>query len=169
MWNIYIHIHIYNWIILLYTRNWHNTVNQTYFSFFFFKKRMLPKASHAFGSCEVIHPFTLFIHKFINFNRYLLSTLYVPGLSRQLRWQRICLQYKRPRFDPWVGKIPWREWQPTPVFLPEASHGQKSLVGYNPWGHKSRTRLNDWHFRFLCSRSGTRQSKEGLIRIFFCL
>ena len=35
------------------------------------------------------------------------------------------------RFDPWVGKIPWRRrWQPTPVFLPEASHGQRSLVGY---------------------------------------
>ena len=39
--------------------------------------------------------------------------------------------------DPWVGKIPWRRaWQPTPVFLPEESHGQKSLVGYSPWGHK---------------------------------
>ena len=29
-----------------------------------------------------------------------------------------------------------REWQPTPVFLPGESHGQRSLVGYNPWGHK---------------------------------
>ena len=39
-------------------------------------------------------------------------------------------------FDPWVGKIPWRRaWQPTPVFLPEESHGLKSLVGYGP-GHK---------------------------------
>ena len=26
--------------------------------------------------------------------------------------------------------------QPTPVFLPEKSHGEKSLVGYSPWGHK---------------------------------
>ena len=34
-------------------------------------------------------------------------------------------------------KIPWRrEWQPTPVFLPGESHGQRSLVGYSPWGHK---------------------------------
>ena len=34
-------------------------------------------------------------------------------------------------FDPWVRKIPWRgKWQPTPVFLPEKSQGQKSLVGY---------------------------------------
>ena len=39
--------------------------------------------------------------------------------------------------DPWVGKIPWRrEWLPTPVFLPGEVHGQRSLVGYSPWGHK---------------------------------
>ena len=41
------------------------------------------------------------------------------------------------RFDPWVGKIPWRrKWQPTPVLLPGKSHGQRSLVGYSPWGRK---------------------------------
>ena len=41
------------------------------------------------------------------------------------------------RFDPWVGKIPWsRAWQPTPVFLPGDSHGQRSLAGYSPWGCK---------------------------------
>jgi len=28
------------------------------------------------------------------------------------------------------------QWQPTPVFLPGKSHGQRTLVGYNPWGHK---------------------------------
>ena len=34
-------------------------------------------------------------------------------------------------------KIPWRrKWQPTPVFLPQKSHGQRSLVGYSRWGHK---------------------------------
>ena len=42
-----------------------------------------------------------------------------------------------PRFDPWVSMIPWRrEWQPTPVFVPGESHGQRSLVGYSPWSHK---------------------------------
>ena len=30
----------------------------------------------------------------------------------------------------------WRAWQPTPVFLPGESHGQRSLVGYSPWGCK---------------------------------
>ena len=35
---------------------------------------------------------------------------------------------RRPGFDPWVGKVPWRRaWQPTPVFLPGESHGQRSL------------------------------------------
>ena len=39
--------------------------------------------------------------------------------------------------DPWVWKSPWRKkWQLTPVFLPGKSHGQRSLVGYSPWGHK---------------------------------
>ena len=53
------------------------------------------------------------------------------------QWWRICLQPRRPRFHPWVGKIPWRrEWQPTPVFLPGESQGQRSLVGYSPRGCK---------------------------------
>ena len=46
-----------------------------------------------------------------------------------------CRRLKRCRFDPWVGKIPWRRtWQPTPVFLPGESHGQKSLVDYTVLG-----------------------------------
>ena len=47
------------------------------------------------------------------------------------------LKCRRSRFDPWVGKSPWRrEWLPTPVFLPGEFHGQRSLVGYSPWGQK---------------------------------
>ena len=43
-----------------------------------------------------------------------------------------CRRHKRCGFSPWVGKIPWsRAWQPTPVFLPGESHGQRSLVGYS--------------------------------------
>ena len=50
-------------------------------------------------------------------------------------------QYRRCEFDPWVGKIPWRrEWLPTPVFLPGESHGQRSLVGYSPRGHRQLDR-----------------------------
>ena len=46
-----------------------------------------------------------------------------------------CRRCKRRGFDPWVGKMPWRRrWQPTPVFSSGESHGQRSLVGYSPWG-----------------------------------
>ena len=39
---------------------------------------------------------------------------------------------------PRLGRSPWRRaWQPIPVFLPEKSHGQRSLVGYSPKGHKN--------------------------------
>ena len=54
----------------------------------------------------------------------------------------------RHRFHPWVGKIPWRrKWQPTPVFLPGKSHGQRSLVGLSVGlqkvGHDCVTVLSD--------------------------
>ena len=45
--------------------------------------------------------------------------------------------YTGDRFNPWVGKMPWkRAWQPTQVILPGKSHGQRSLGGYSPGGHK---------------------------------
>ena len=48
-----------------------------------------------------------------------------------------CRRLRRCGFDPWDGKIPWsRKWQPTPVFLSRESHGERSLVGYSPWGRK---------------------------------
>ena len=47
-------------------------------------------------------------------------------------------RHKRYGFNPWVRKIPWtRAWQSTPVFLPEESYGQRSLVGYSPEGHRA--------------------------------
>ena len=49
-----------------------------------------------------------------------------------------CKRCRRYRFSPWVEKIPWiekipwrRAWQPTPVYLPGESQGQRSLVGYS--------------------------------------
>ena len=54
--------------------------------------------------------------------------------------KKIHLQLRRhrtPGFDPRVGKIPWRKkWQSAPVFLPGKSHGQRSLAGCRPKGHK---------------------------------
>ena len=44
-----------------------------------------------------------------------------------------CRRYERRGFNSWVRKIPWRRArQPTPVFFPGESHGQRSLVGYSP-------------------------------------
>ena len=65
----------------------------------------------------------------------------------------ICAVYKRPRFHPWVGKIPWRrEWLPTPVFWPGDVHGQRLLTVYSPRGCKEldmteRLSLMDWVFQ----------------------
>ena len=49
-------------------------------------------------------------------------------------------QCRRRGFHPWVQKTPWRrKWQPTPVFLPGESHGQRSLAGYSHKVTKSCT------------------------------
>ena len=46
-------------------------------------------------------------------------------------------RHNRCGFSFWVRKNPWRrKWQPTPVFLPGKTHGQRSLVDYSPWGCK---------------------------------
>ena len=80
----------------------------------------------------------LFIHflVYINMDSWifilLVETYPQLGLSRWLSGKE-----RRRGFDPWVRKIPWRKkWQHTPVFLPGESHGQRSLVGYGPWGPK---------------------------------
>jgi len=59
------------------------------------------------------------------------------GLPWWLSGKQSTCQYRRNGFNPWMGKTPWRRaWQPTPVFLHGESHGQRSQVGYSPWGHK---------------------------------
>ena len=74
-----------------------------------------------------------------------------PGGSQG---KSVHLQCGRPRFDPWVGKIPWRrKWKPTPGLLPGKFHGRRSLVGCSPWGrkelHGTEPRLG-----FLCGSAG---------------
>ena len=57
--------------------------------------------------------------------KYLCVISYFGGLPWWLSWWRICFQCRKPGFESWVGKIPWRrEWQPTPVFWPGEFHGQ---------------------------------------------
>ena len=68
---------------------------------------------------------------------YLLVPWLISGLPWWLRQKRICLQFIRPRFDPWIGRIAWRRtWQLTPVFLPGEFHGQRNLVDCSLWDCK---------------------------------
>ena len=77
-----------------------------------------------------------------NLDFFLSITLIFPYFLIELpRWTSgkesicQCRRCKSHRFSPWVGKTPWRrKWYPIPVFLPRESHGQRSLVGYSPWG-----------------------------------
>ena len=77
-----------------------------------------------------------------------------------------CREIKRCRFNPWVWKIPWsRKWQPTPIFLPGKSHGQRTLVGYSPWGCKESDTTEQEHTSFLCCNLKSnfmQQSDHGL-------
>ena len=61
----------------------------------------------------------------------------VEGLPWWLSGKKSTCQCRRHRFDPWVGKIPWRrKWQPTPVSLTRKCNGQRSLAGCSPWSYK---------------------------------
>ena len=56
-----------------------------------------------------------------------------PGSASGKETACLSRRHQRHAFDPWVGQILWRrKWQPTPVFLPGKSHGQRSLEGYSP-------------------------------------
>ena len=69
------------------------------------------------------------------------SILIISWASQVAQCKESACQFRRSKrhgFNPWVGKIPCkRKWQPTPVCLPEESHGQRSLAGYSPWVAKS--------------------------------
>ena len=78
---------------------------------------------------------------------YIGQVISFPGVAQMVK----CLPTMREtRVQSLVGKISWRrKWQPTPVFLPGKSHGQRSLVGYTLHGvAKSQTRLSDFTFTF---------------------
>ena len=66
-------------------------------------------------------------------------------------WVRSLGQEDSPGFDPWVRKR--RKWLPTPYYLPGKFHGQRSLVGYSPWGRKESDKTERLHFHLcICSR-----------------
>ena len=66
------------------------------------------------------------------FNIIILTLYYYLRFPCGSDGKEICLPCGRPRFDPWVGKIPWgREMLPTPGFWPREFHRL-----YSPWGHR---------------------------------
>ena len=92
--------------------------------------------------------YTVGLVYFIYSSIYLLIGL--PRWHSRKEFACQCRRHKRCRFNPLVRKIPWRKkWQSTPVFLPEESHGQRSLVGYSPWGCKEPDMTEHAH-TFIC-------------------
>ena len=108
---------------------------------------------------SVIHICCCFIHNSKNGlntnichqeNKQMQSHISYSGIHSLIKWRKkewrlpwwhsgreTACQYSRLGFNSWIRKIPWRrKWQPSPVFLPGKSHGQRSLVGYSPWSHK---------------------------------
>ena len=77
--------------------------------------------------------------KHMSFPHFILGAN-LHGASLVAQMVRISLQYMRPGFNPRSGRSPGEgKWLPTLVFLPEEFQGQRSLVGYSPWGHKELT------------------------------
>ena len=77
------------------------------------------------------------MHRLFHLGSFLGWLQWASPVAQWWRIHLICRSLRRFRLDSWVGKSPWRRtWQPTPVFLPGESHGQRRLVGYRPWGPK---------------------------------
>ena len=67
----------------------------------------------------------------------LILSIVVNGLPGGSDDKESACEGRKPGFDPWIGKIPWRrECLSTPVFLHGKSHRHRSLVACSPWGCK---------------------------------
>ena len=105
-----------------------------------------PAVPTSINSIEKIHPSLADLFSVIINTTNGFLTLWKVSFQVSRKWHlhlvvryigKICLQFGRPGFNPWVRKIPWRrKWQPTPVLLPGESHGGRSLGGYSPWDGK---------------------------------
>ena len=90
---------------------------------------------------------------FWNWSKYCILDSFVDyrATSFPLRTSLVAQMVKRlsAMRESWVGKICWRrKWQSTPVLLPGKSHGQRSLIGYSPWGRKETDMTERLHFHF---------------------
>ena len=113
-----------------------------YLLLYIFRVIFLSSFSMVTGTSVICHTpilkCAIFHYSYTSLN-YISLYLYMgfPGGTSGKELACQCRRYKRHGFDPWVGMICWRRaWQPTSVFWPEESHGQRSLASYSPWGHR---------------------------------
>ena len=110
--------------------------------------------------------------------RLLVKTLLLiyrwPSFPRWLSSKESTFQSRRLKFNPWIGKIPWRrKWQPSPVFLPGKSCRLRSLAGCSSWGRKELDTTEHMcvhtltHLLAVSSRCS--KEKEKRSRTFWCL
>ena len=79
-----------------------------------------------------------------------LSVSYISTPLLFMALPQVALVVKNLPASACIVKAPWRRaWQPIPVFLPGESHGQRSLVGYSPWGHKELDTTEQFTMRAL--------------------
>ena len=101
--------------------------------------------SKLYSFCFICY-FILFTSLWILIDWVLLKKIFIYGCARAstvIQWSRIHLQFQRPGFGPWVGKISWRRaWQPTPVFLPGESPWTEELGGL--WSMVLQRVRHDW-------------------------
>ena len=130
-------------IPIVYAGDWKNRKNVHILSWILCHYTLLQDVEYS-SWCYTVGLVVYFIYSSI----YLLIGL--PRWHSRKEFACQCRRHKRCGFNPLVRKIPWsKKWQSTPVFLPEESHGQRSLVGYSPWGCKEPDTTEHAH-TFIC-------------------
>ena len=103
-------------------------------------------------------------HFKLSFVPWIIITSIHFGASQVLSGKESACQCRRCMFNPGMGRIPWRrKWQPTPVFLPRKSHGQRSLAGYSPWSVLSICAKNRRNIKHLLSISYVPSTKSNVL------
>ena len=111
------------------------------------------------------------------------------GLPWRFSSKESASQCRRCGFHPWIGKTFWRrKWQPTAIFLPGKSHGQRTLVGYSSQGGKrfrhdwvTQQQNTDWihntwpplkcpvRYMLVLEKDSSTSFEENLIGVIGCL
>ena len=117
---------------------WHIPGLSTFWISYLLYLLPFPRWYHSFSWFKYINDHHL------NFIFSVFLSPWIPDWDAHLTLPFRCLIDLKFSIHPWVGKIPWRIWLSTPVFLPGKSHGQRSLMGDSLWGCKELDMMNDW-------------------------